>query len=149
MKLNLGAGDRIMADAVNHDRVKYRPEIAVAWDLNVLPWPWPDASFDFIVARSVFEHLQIDLVQVFDECWRLLQKGGQLFVKLPHWQSDVAYQDPTHRWHYSVHALDVFDPRTKRGRENGFYTKHKWDIVDGPTLNKAGSSFFVQLKVRK
>lgn len=147
--LNLGAGNRLIGDAVNHDLTKHRPEIAVAWDLNILPWPWPDQTFGFIVARSVLEHLQIDLIQSFNECWRLLRPGGQLFVKLPHWQSDTAHEDPTHRWFFSLHSLDQFDPETPRGQKYAFYTPRKWKILEAPQLNPCGSSIIAKLEVRK
>lgn len=148
MKLNLGTGNDVIADAVNHDRVKHRPEIQVVHDLDVLPWPWADQSFDLIVARSVFEHLKLTLVESLDECWRILKPGGHLFVKVPHWQSDVAYRDPTHRWQFSVHSFDVFDPETEYGRDYGFYTERKWRIVK-VELNKAQSSILATLEVRK
>lgn len=147
-KLNLGAGNKIMADAVNHDRIKHRPEIEVTHDLNDLLWPWPDNSFDFIVARAVLEHLRLNLVESLDECWRILRPGGHMFIKLPHWQSDVAYQDVTHYWQFSLHSLDQFDPDTQRGQDYGFYTERKWKIVK-LELNKARSSILGTIAVRK
>jgi SAM-dependent methyltransferase len=147
--LNLGAGNRPIGNAVNHDLTKHRPEIAVTWDLNTLPWPWADRSFELIVARAVLEHLRIDLVQSLNECWRLLRPGGQLFIKLPYWQSDVSHQDPTHRWFFSLHSLDQFDPETTRGRAYAFYTPRKWKIREAPQLNHSSSSIIATLEVRK
>lgn len=148
--LNLGCGNRLEGGgAVNHDRTKHRPEIDVAWDLNCLPWPWPDNAFDQVIALSVFEHLRLDLVEVLNECWRLLRPGGQLVLKLPHWQSDVSYWDPTHRWHFSLRSFDQFDPDTERGKVYAFYTDRKWRIVRPAELNSAGSSIHVGLEVRK
>ena len=147
--LNLGAGNVIIGHATNHDLVKHRPEIAVAHDLNDLPWPWADGSFDQIIARAVFEHLRNNLVQTFDECWRILRPGGTLEVKLPHWQSDVSYRDPTHYWQFSPYALHVFDPETEYGRDYAFYTTRKWHIVKGPLMNHAGSSIHCILQVVK
>lgn len=144
--LNLGAGNKPLKDTINHDRIKHRPEITVAHDLNVLPWPWPDSSFDRIIAHSVFEHLDIDLVQALNECWRILRPGGSLQVKVPHWQHDNAYADPTHRWRYSLRSFDVFLPTTALGQEHSFYTERKWQLLKGPKLNKARSSMFVTLR---
>ena len=145
----MGCGNNVMADAVNHDRVKHRPEVDVVWDLDVRPWPWADGSFDLVVAASVLEHLKLDLVEAVDECWRILRPGGQLYLKLPHWQSDVAWRDPTHRWRYTLQSCDVFDPETEYGREYGFYTVRKWHLVAPAVLNKAQSSIHVTLEVRK
>lgn len=148
-QLNLGAGNKIIPGAVNHDLTKHRPEIDVAHDLNVLPWPWENETFDKIVAISVFEHLRINLVEVLNECWRILRPGGILCVKLPYWQHDNAYVDPTHYWRFSVRSLMVFDPETKLGIHYGFYTERKWRIVKEPQLNRARSSFAATMEVRK
>lgn len=145
-KLNLGAGNRPEKGMVNHDKIKHRPEIDIAHDLNILPWPWKDKSFDYILARSVFEHLNIDLVTVLDECWRILVPGGTLVVKVPHWQHDNAYADPTHRWRYSLRSFEVFVPASYLGKEHSFYTSRKWEIIEGPWLNKGKSSMFVTLR---
>lgn len=149
--LHLGAGKRPIKGAVNHDlRLDpARPYITVAHDLNILPWPWEDGSFDRIVARAVFEHLDIDLVHSLDECWRILRPGGTVYLKLPHWNSDIAHQDPTHRWFFSMASFDQFDPARRRGREYDFYTDHHWRIVKGPKLNDAKSSIHLTMEVRK
>lgn len=147
--LNLGAGNHIWKGAINHDRVKHRPEIDVAHDLNVLPWPWPDNAFGQMGASSVFEHLDIDLVAVLNECWRILRPGGLLRVKVPFWQHDNAYADPTHRWCYSLRSFDVFVPSTKLGQELNFYTPYKWRFSAAPKLNDYRSSVIVVLEVGK
>lgn len=147
--LNLGAGNHISPGAVNHDRLKHRPEIDVVHDLNVLPWPWKDGSFGRIFASSVFEHLEINLVQALNECWRILEPAGTLRVKVPHWQHDNAYADPTHYWRFSLRSFDVFVPETKLGKELNFYTARKWQFVKPPALNGHQSSMIVTLAVRK
>lgn len=149
--LNLGAGKKRIDGAVNHDREldDRRPWLDVVHDLNVLPWPWEDESFDRIVARSVFEHLDVDLVASMNECWRLLRPGGTLYLKLPHWNSDIAYRDVTHRWRFSVRSFDQFDPGKRRGQEYDFYTDRTWKIVKPARLNDAKSSIHVTMEVRK
>jgi SAM-dependent methyltransferase len=147
--LNLGAGNKILAGALNHDRTVHRPEIDVAWDLNVLPWPWPDESFDQVIAVAVLEHLQIDLLASVGEIWRLLRPGGQLYMKLPYWRHENTYTDPTHYWRFSLDTARVFDPDTEYGKRYRFYTNRKWRIVKGPKLNNARSSIHVTMVVRK
>jgi ubiquinone/menaquinone biosynthesis C-methylase UbiE len=127
--LNLGAGNRIIEGAVNHDRLKHRPEISITHDLDVLPWPWSDSSFDAIQAISVFEHLSITLIQALDECWRILKPGGQLVIKYPIYTTPTAHDDPTHRWHWSEKVLDFVDDTTRYGREAAYYTPRRWHIV--------------------
>ena len=147
--LNLGAGNEIMEGATNHDRTLHRSEIAVAHDLNELPWPWEDGSFDVIVARAVLEHLRITLVQSMDECWRILRPGGRIVLKVPYWKNESAYTDPTHYWRFSLQTPDLFDPETPYGRAYRFYGQRPWKIVKPARLNAAGSSIHVTLEVRK
>lgn len=146
--LNLGCGNKILEGAVNHDLHRHRSEIDVVWDLNKIPWPWADEQFDFINAAAVFEHLNIDLLVSMNECWRLLKLEGTVRVKLPHWNSDLAHQDPTHRWYYSVKSFDQFDPSTERGQRYSFYTPYKWKILQ-VKMNSARSSLIAKLRVRK
>lgn len=149
--LNIGAGNKPVRGAVNHDRCldPARPWVTVAHDLNVLPWPWADNSFDLIVACAVLEHLRINLLESVGECWRVLRPGGILHVKLPYWRGENSWQDPTHYWKFSLGALDVFDPTTKYGRDYSFYTGQKWTIVQAAKLNDAKTSFAAKLQVVK
>ncbi len=147
--LNLGAGNRLVEGAVQHDLTRHRPEIDVVWDLNDLPWPWADNSFDLIIACAVLEHLRINLLESVNECWRILRPGGVLYAKLPYWDSDNSYRDPTHYWRFSLGTCDIFDPTTKYGYDYAFYTDRKWRIVQPAKLNKAGSSFSIKMQVMK
>ena len=128
--LNLGAGNRIIENAVNHDLRKHRPEIDVAHDLNRLPWPWEDGKFEKVRAMSVLEHLDADLLASIDECWRILVPGGVLHIRVPYWRHETCWRDPTHRRGYTMETFDIFDPTTKVGQEYGFYTTCKWRIVE-------------------
>lgn len=145
--VKIGEGDR----GVNHD-VRLdpaRPWVTVAWDLNDLPWPWEDNSFDVIVARTVLEHLRLNLIESMNECWRILRKGGKALLKLPDYRHEHSFIDPTHYWRFSIHTVEVFDPETRYGRAYAFYTPRKWKIVKGPRLNRCRSSIYVTLEVRK
>ena len=143
--LNLGAGNRIVKGAVNHDRRKHRAEIDVCWDLSVLPWPWADEQFDAVEAWAVLEHLDIDLLTAMDEIWRLLTEGGTANVKLPYWQSEGAYSDPTHRYAVGLGVFDIFDPTTKRGQDYFFYSPRKWRILQRTLVNDPPTSVACKL----
>jgi predicted SAM-dependent methyltransferase len=146
MILNVGCGNRILEDAINLDRTKHRPEVDVVHDLNVTPWPFEDGQFEKIVALAVLEHLDIDLFASFAECWRLLKPGGQLVVKLPLVTGKNAYDDPSHRWFFSLRSLDQFCPETQRGKDYAFYTPYKWRFIKPPAHNAAGTSLWATLE---
>ncbi|MBU0618891.1 class I SAM-dependent methyltransferase [Patescibacteria group bacterium] len=48
--------------------------------------PYPENSFDWLLATEIFEHLP-ESKPVVKELWRVLKKGGQLIVTVPtrHW----------------------------------------------------------------
>jgi len=149
--LNLGAGNRVMSShegraVVNHDLHAHRPEINAAWDLNVLPWPWQDEEFDAICAWAVLEHLHIDLLQSVNECWRILKPHGTLTIKLPYWNSEASYEDPTHYWTFAPGVFDAFDPTTKRGAAYSFYTERKWKLLESGFTDRYCTSISAKLE---
>ena len=146
--LVLGCGNQPSGNAVNHDIIKHRPEIDVVWDLNELPWPWPDSRFDFITAWAVFEHLTFDLMVAMNELWRIGAPGCVADVKLPYWRSEVSYNDPTHHYAVGLNVFDQFDPATRRGAAYTFYTPRKWKILSCG-LNRGGTAVVAKLRSLK
>lgn len=134
--LNLGCGNTILENAVNHDRFKFAPHVDVAHDLDVLPWPWKDNSFEYIVAVDVLEHLD-SFIAFFDECWRILQPGGEIAVRVPRYDCINVHIDPTHKRGYHPDSFDYLDPTTRWGSQYGMYTPHKWrkvELTDGDNI---------------
>ena len=56
MKLNLGCGNDIKEGWVNMDYIGAEG-VDVVHNLNRLPYPFPDNTFDSILASHVLEHL--------------------------------------------------------------------------------------------
>ena len=146
--LNLGAGNRIVRKATNHDVWRHRDEIDIVWDLNELPWPWQDNDFDKVISWAVFEHLDITLLTAMNECWRILRPNGIAKVKLPYWKSEMSYNDPTHRYVVGLGIFDIFDPTTQKGRKHSFYTDKKWHIEE-VGLSHSESSVWGKLRAIK
>ena len=134
MKLNLGAGNLIMPDYINHDLVKHRKEIDICFDLNNKDWyrnieiRYTNEVVTEIRAWDVIEHLD-DPIKFMDNCWRLLKPGGLLFLKACGWKNPNFYVDITHKKAYDLHSFDYFDPDTDIGKEYGYYTDNKWQIM--------------------
>lgn len=139
-KLNLGCGNKPIDGFVNHDLTKHSPYVDVAWDLNDLPWPWEDESFEKIAALSVLEHLRQRLLDSMNELWRLLAPGGVAVIKLPFWKANLTWEDLTHLHMVGPGIMDQLDPRTKRGTQYWFYTPRKWRI-EKQQVNSAKTSF--------
>lgn len=73
----------------------------VIHELEDLPWPFADNSFDEVHAYEVLEHLgkQGDFRSFFAhfaEIYRILKPGGHLFATCPKWDSIWAWGDPSH-----------------------------------------------------
>ena len=74
----------------------------VTHDLDVLPYPFEDNTFDEIHAYEVLEHCGhqgdwIFFFQQFTELWRILKPKGVLVGSCPNWDSPWAWGDPGHR----------------------------------------------------
>ena len=85
MKLNLGAGNDIRENYVNHDLVGLKG-IDLIHDLNIYPWPISDNSFDEIIANDLLEHLD-DFMKAMEESHRILKPGGIFKIRVPYWNS--------------------------------------------------------------
>lgn len=71
------------------------------WDLEHIPLPFEDESFEEIHAYEVLEHIgrQGDwrlFFRQFGEFHRILKPGGRFFGVVPVWDSEWAWGDPGH-----------------------------------------------------
>lgn len=70
-----------------------RSDVDVKGDVCALPFP--DASFDIVVANHVLEHVADDQVAM-RELRRVLKPGGQAILQTPiHWDLEKTEEDPT------------------------------------------------------
>ena len=74
----------------------------VVHDLEELPYPFPDDTFDEVHAYEILEHIgqQGDFrtfFAQFSEIWRILKPGGFLAATCPSYRSMWAWGDPSHR----------------------------------------------------
>jgi Methyltransferase domain len=97
IKLDLGAGKNKKEGFLGVDRRKFEG-IDVVTDLTK-KWPWKDETVGEIHASHVLEHFTgVERVQVFNEMYRVLQKGAKATIITPSWASSRAYGDFTHQW---------------------------------------------------
>ena len=103
-RLNLGSGARPLAGAVNLD-ISDRVGADVVHDLNRMPWPFGDDTFDEVHAYDVIEHLH-DVVRSLEEIHRIARHGAIVHVTVPHFSSANTFTDVTHRHGFGWHSLD-------------------------------------------
>jgi SAM-dependent methyltransferase len=97
LKLNLGAGKSRMDGYLSVDEIAF-DGIDVVADLRN-PWPWGDNTVSDIHMSHVLEHFTGDeRVHIFNEIYRVLIPDGKAYIITPHWSSQRAYGDFTHKW---------------------------------------------------
>ncbi|MFA5830725.1 MAG: methyltransferase domain-containing protein [Candidatus Paceibacterota bacterium] len=100
-KLNLGSGEHRKPGYINVDWQELtKPD--VVHNLNVLPYPFSENTFDFVEAFHVLEHLDKPFL-VMKELHRITKPGGTVTIKVPHFSRGF-----THAEH--AHGFDVTFP---------------------------------------
>jgi SAM-dependent methyltransferase len=120
--LDVGCGSKKHAGAVGIDRSS-DTDADVVHDLDLVPWPLPDSSFEEILLQDVIEHLR-DPYAVFRELHRIGTPGARVHLRTPHFSSALAYSDPTHLHWFSAAAIRAL-------AEPGFahYTSARFRVV--------------------
>ena len=122
--LNLGSGkDRSIADAVTVD-INRSTSPDVVHDLNNVPWPLDDDTFDIIYCKDIIEHLG-DVVKTMEEIHRVARGGARVHITTPHFSCANSYTDPTHRYHLGFFSFDYFTGENQWD----FYTKTRFKKV--------------------
>jgi SAM-dependent methyltransferase len=113
-KLNLGCGIDYKEGYVNLD-FNSHINIDVAHDLNILPYPFKDDEFDYIVASHVLEHLDKPFL-IMKELHRILKSGGELQIKVPHFSRGFTHAE--HKAGFDVTFPYYFNSQFTK---SGFY----------------------------
>ena len=125
-QLNLGCGEDYRQGWHNVDiRESLTHDERV--DLSVYPWPWPDNTFETVVASHIIEHLP-DQHRALHELARITEPGGHIRIRAPHWNSASMAIDPTH--------TTPLDPRTLTHE-----LAPDWTVVDTTYQGVRGAQF--------
>lgn len=95
----------------------------VLWNLEELPLPFDDNTFDEIHAYEILEHTgqQGDykfFFAQFSDFWRILKPGGTLSATVPRWDRVWAWGDPSHKRIINAGTL-VFLSQKEYEKQNG------------------------------
>ena len=104
--LDVGCGINKFPGAIGIDRIA-GTRADVLCDLDRLPYPFRDESFDQVRAVHVIEHVA-DVIRTLEEFHRLLRRGGRVYIATPHYTDFSSFCDPTHRWHLNSFSLRYF-----------------------------------------
>lgn len=147
--LQLGCGIRPIDGAVNHDKTKHADFVDVVWDLDVTPWLWQNDEFDKVIALDVMEHLQLEVYEWLDECWRILKPDGLLVLRLPAWNHENSHIDPTHRRLFHPRTFEYWDKSKELFANYGAFTyaaSDKWWTIERTEMMDNGANIFFVLR---
>lgn len=127
LKVILGCGNTKINGWVGLDIGDYGQEIL--WDLRD-GLPFPDNSCSNLLADQVLEHIQLneDYIFLMNECLRVLKPQGEFEIKVPYWESESAFKDPTHSRFFSKHTFSYMEK--ENSWEYGFDKRWKVKICN-------------------
>ncbi|HWQ53807.1 MAG TPA: class I SAM-dependent methyltransferase [Bryobacteraceae bacterium] len=106
--LDVGCGIRKHPGAVGIDH-NPASRADVLCDLDHIPYPFADNSFDRLRAIHVIEHVS-DVIRTMEEFHRLVRPGGRIRIETPHYTDFSSFCDPTHRSHLTSFSFRYFGP---------------------------------------
>ncbi len=104
--LDVGCGINKYPGAIGIDR-NPATHADVLCDLDHIPYPFADNSFDQLRAIHVIEHVS-DVIRSMEEFHRLVRPGGRVRIETPHYTDFSSFCDPTHRWHLNSFSFRYF-----------------------------------------
>lgn len=98
IKLDLGCGPNKREGFTGVDIAQFDGKVDVVIDLSK-KWPWKDCSVSEAVTSHFIEHLDAgERIHFINELYRVLKPEAKCQVTVPHWASQRAYGDLTHKW---------------------------------------------------
>ncbi len=120
--LDVGCGSSKLPGAVGLD-ISADTAADIVHDLDSVPYPIEDGSFDQILLQDVLEHVA-EPIRVFEELHRIARPGARIQLRTPHFSSVLAYGDPTHRHYFSTIAIrSLAEPRFAH------YTQVRFEVL--------------------
>ena len=106
--LDVGCGVNKLPGSIGIDS-NPRTRADVLCDLDRVPYPFRDDSFDRVQAVHVIEHVA-SVIATVEELHRLTVAGGTIYIVTPHYTDFSSFCDPTHRWHLNSFSFRYFGP---------------------------------------
>jgi SAM-dependent methyltransferase len=120
--LELGCGRTKRPHAIGIDRIPL-PGVDIVHDLNQVPYPFADNTFDEVYAIHVIEHMD-SILLVMEEIYRITRPNARVVIITPHHSDAISWQDPSHKWHLNSYSFSYFDP----AYHTNYYTTARFRI---------------------
>lgn len=122
--INLGCGKTRIPGSIGVDCVPIPGCVDVVHDLNVTPYPFAENYAEEVHFYHVLEHLD-NPVGKLEEIHRILKPGGVLHMRVPHFSSNGAFTDITHKRPFSYYSFDVFE----ESAYHAYYSSKRFKIL--------------------
>jgi ubiquinone/menaquinone biosynthesis C-methylase UbiE len=107
-KLNMCCGYDYRSGWINVD-INNQAKVDKVVNLNKLPLPFKDNSFDYIFSAHTIEHVKEDVtLPLMVELWRILKPRGILELRMPHFSHYSALSGFAHKRAFSINAFSLF-----------------------------------------
>jgi SAM-dependent methyltransferase len=127
VNLDLGSSDHPQKGFCGVD-ARPLPNVSFVWDLEQMPWPFPDHCADQILASHLLEHVSPKLtIDFWNELHRIMKSDGQFLMVVPYAGSPGYWQDPSHISGYTEATLAYFCPKHISGLY-GIYKPRPWQL---------------------
>lgn len=143
MKINLGCGNDYMDGYINVDR-NNSVKCDLVLDFEKGKFPWKKESVEKIVAKMVVEHIwEID--KFMNECWRVLEIGGYMYITTPTAGTIAYWKDPTHVKGFVEQTFNYF----AHWNTNPADERQTWRIASIQTNLKGDENEFIECYLQK
>lgn len=133
--LDVGCGRAKHAGSVGIDWVA-GPGVDIVYDLNKIPWPIEDNTFDEIICQDTIQLLD-NVVKTMEEMHRIGKAQAIIKIRTPHFSHPNSFRDPMHKWHFTIDTFDyftedfkypIYSDKTYRMLKKEFIFNRKWGI---------------------
>ena len=139
VKLDIGCGENKQQGFIGMDIRKVKG-VDIVHDAEKFPYPFPNECCSVILMSHVVEHIKPWLmIKLFDELWRIMKVGGQLWLSLPYGYSMGFLQDPTHcnmcneaTWTYydpDYFLYQIYRPKPWKIERNEFQSMGNMEVI--------------------
>lgn len=121
--LDVGCGPNKLEGATGID-LNPHSDADIIWDLDKIPYPIEDNSFDRIYCSHAIEHFRTDLNKIMMEFHRILKPDGIVEIRTPHFSHMSAWASYDHIRPFTSNSWDFLcEEGTKKGSR---YSKDMW-----------------------
>jgi SAM-dependent methyltransferase len=121
--LDLGCGTAKVPGAIGVERVLLNGVDVVA-ELDVIPYPFANSSFDEVHLNDVIEHLP-STIKAMEEIYRITKPNGHVFIRVIDWSSDMNATDPQHVRQFTEHTFDYFGTL----KDRNYYSHARFKVI--------------------